>query len=104
MSQEDSSSPLPTDVTLCHAMIQALQTSHEEQQRRLSQLEHQLAQLLRYRFSPRSEKVDPAQLALFDTQAAVSEANAATEASAAPEVVAETMVKEHKRRGGGRNA
>jgi transposase len=109
MSQEDSSSPqpntsLPTDVTLCHAMIQALQTSHEEQQRRLSQLEYQLAQLLRYRFGPRSEKVDPAQLTLFDTQAAASEANAATDVSAAPEVVAETIVKEHKRRGGGRHA
>jgi transposase len=91
----DAPANLPEDVALCHAMIGQLYGTVSEQQRRLVQLEHQLALLLRAHCGLRSEKVDPAQLALFETQPA-------SEQPATP-VPAQT-VREHKRRGGGRQA
>ena len=62
---------------------------------KLAQLEHYVAQLVRARFGPRSEKLDPNQLALF--AAAVEEP--------VPPVppTSETSVPAHVRRGGGRS-
>ncbi len=94
------SPPLPEDVGLCHAVIGQLQDTVESLQRRLEQTEHYLAQLLRQRYGPRSEKLDPAQLALFDLPTANAETAVQEPAAAAPE----TNVKAHVRRGGGRNA
>jgi transposase len=65
MSTEASSS-LPSDVALCHALILEQSAALEELQRRNEQLEHQLDQLLRRLYGPRSERVDPNQLTLFD--------------------------------------
>lgn len=90
----DAPTDLPDDVALCHAMIGQLYGTVSEQQRRLAQLEHQLALLLRAHCGPRSEKVDPAQLALFETTPASEEPPAAP--------IPEQTVREHKRRGGGR--
>jgi transposase len=98
MSKEASSSPLPQDVGLCHAVIEQLTQSNAALQREMDQLKHYLAQLLRQRYGPRSEKCDPAQLALFD--AAAEEPPAAGTTEPAP---AETSVRGHVRRGGGRN-
>jgi transposase len=85
---------LPADVSLCHALIGQLSGTVSEQQRRLAQLEHQLALLLKAHCGPRSEKVDPAQLALFETKPE-------PEASVPP-VAIEQTVRGHVRRGGGR--
>lgn len=93
-----SSSPLPQDVGLCHAVIEQLTQSNADLTRKLAQIEHYLAQLLRQRYGPRSEKCDPAQLALFDAAAEASPASDTTEPA-----VAETPVRGHTRRGGGRN-
>lgn len=99
MSKEAaSSSPLPQDVGLCHAVIEQLTQSNTDLTRKLAQVEHYLAQLLRQRYGPRSEKCDPAQLALFDAAAEESPAAGATKPA-----VAETPVRGHTRRGGGRN-
>lgn len=84
---------LPDDVALCHAMIGEQGLTIAQQQRRLAQLEHQLALLLRAHCGPRSEKVDPAQLALFETQPTPEEP------AIAPPVV-EKLVREHVRRSG----
>jgi len=94
MSKE-APTDLPEDVALCHAMIGQLYGTVSEQQRRLAQLEHQLALLLRAHCGPRSEKIDPAQLALFETTSA--------EEPTQPPIV-EQKVREHVRRGGGRQA
>lgn len=58
---------------------------------KLQKLEHHLQQLLRARYGPRAEKFDASQLALFD---------ATVEQSAEKQPEA-TVVKEHRRRGGG---
>lgn len=92
---KDAHAALPDDVALCHAMIGQLAGTVSEQQRRLAQLEHQLALLLRAHCGPRSEKVDPAQLALFETKPSPEE----PVAEPAPP---KQMVREHVRRGGGR--
>ncbi len=91
-----ASSPLPQDVGLCHAVIAQLTQTNADLTRKLQQVEHYLAQLLRSKYGPRSEKCDPAQWALFT--AAIEKA-----AAEAPPAVAETPVRQHVRRGGGRN-
>src|SRR3954454_3523798 len=90
---------LPDDVALCHALIGQLSGTVSEQQRRLAQLEHQLALLLRAHCGPRSEKVDPAQLALFETQPSSEESGPEPPAEG---TVPEQTIREHVRRGGGR--
>jgi transposase len=90
----DAPTELPEDVALCHAMIGQLYGTVSEQQRRLAQLEHQLALLLRAHCGPRSEKIDPAQLALFETKPTIEQP------AATP--VPEQTVREHQRHGGGR--
>ena len=64
-------------------------------QHKLAQLEHYVARLVRDRFGPRSERLDPNQLTLF----------AAAVVELAPPALAavETPVHSHTRRGGGRN-
>jgi transposase len=46
-------------------MIHQLLDAHEQDARKLSQMEHQLQQLLRRLYSRSSEKIDPKQMALF---------------------------------------
>lgn len=62
-------SSLPNDVALLQALVLQQSTALEELQRRNDQLAHQLDQLLRRLYGPRSERVDPNQLALFDAGA-----------------------------------
>lgn len=91
-----SSLPLPDDVGLCHTLIGQLHDTLATQQRELEQLQHYVAQLLRARYGPRSEKIDPQQLALFEIQP-TEEATATDAVGAEP---SETVVREHRRRGG----
>lgn len=88
-------SALPADVATCHALIAQLEQTVAAQQRKLTQLEHSLAQLLRRQYGPRSEAFDPRQQSLF-------EAGALLETPAPAPLVVETRVKGHVRRGGGR--
>jgi transposase len=88
-------SALPADVATCHALIAQLEQTVTAQQRKLAQLEHSLAQLLRLQYGPRSENFDPRQQSLF-------EAEALAESPAPAPPVVETRVKSHVRRGGGR--
>ena len=60
---------LPDDVELCHAMIVEMHETLISLQRKYDQVEHRLDVLLRRMFGPRSEHVDPNQLALFETSA-----------------------------------
>ena len=99
MSKDAAS--LPDDVTLCHAIIGQQSATLTTQQRRIEQLEHYVQQLLRARYGPRSEKVDPAQLALFDVQALAAEAESASRDAHEDDSLA-VVVREHRRRGGGR--
>jgi transposase len=86
---------LPNDVTACHALIAQQFSTIDDLQHKLTQLEHYVAQLVRARFGPRSERLDPNQLTLFV-------ANAADLPPPAIDVV-EAPVAAHTRRGGGRN-
>jgi transposase len=94
----DAALGLPDDPALLKALAAQQQATIDELARKLQQVEHYLAQLLRQRYGPRSEKVDPAQLALFETPAEESQAEEQT-AVTSPE----TAVRAHTRRGGGRN-
>ncbi len=60
---------LPEDPQLLRAIAAQQQATIEVQQRELEQLKHYVAQLLRQRYGPRSEQLDPAQLNLFDVVA-----------------------------------
>ena len=90
---------LPDDLELLKQLVGQQATTIESQQRELQQLKHYLAQLLRARFGPRSEKLDPQQLPLFETEG--SEESEAAGLPAA-ETSLETVVREHRRRGKGR--
>src|SRR5689334_5508629 len=95
---KDATLSLPEDPDLLRAVAAQQQATIEAQQRELAQLKHYVAQLLRQRYGPRSEKLDPAQLNLFEASSA-----AAPESSQPPSAVEETAVRAHTRRGGGRN-
>jgi transposase len=77
----------PNDVALCHELIRQQAASLEKAQRRIEQLEHALDVLLRQKYGPRSERVDPNQLRLF------SEEDDEAVPSVAPEVVPESPAK-----------
>jgi transposase len=91
---------LPDDVAACHDLIQELTTTVTSQGRELEQLKHYIAELLRQRFGPRSERVDPNQLALFDANGSDAQDASADEPTENPSLA--VMVREHRRRGGGR--
>ena len=56
---------LPTDLSICHAMIAQLVDQLQKSHRAIGQLEHQLQQLLRRMYGRSSETLDPSQMALF---------------------------------------
>ena len=75
-------SHLPDDPGLCHQMIRELLQSLRTSEREKEQLRYRLDQLLRARFGPRSEKIDPAQLKLFAAEVLeLAESQASNEAS-----------------------
>jgi transposase len=87
---------LPNDVALYHELIRQQAASLENAQRRIEQLEHAMDVLLRQKYGPRSERLDPNQLRLF------TEESDEPVPSADPEVVPESSAKPKrtwKRRG-----
>lgn len=56
---------LPNDLATCQTLIQQLHEALEQAQRRNRQLEHRLELLLKARFGPRADRLNPAQLLLF---------------------------------------
>jgi transposase len=56
---------LPGDLAACHALIQVQRELLDNATRKISQMEHQLGQLLRRLYGRSSEKIDPKQMALF---------------------------------------
>lgn len=49
----------PNDVTLCHELIRQQADSLDRARRRIEQLEHAMDVLLRQKYGPRSERLDP---------------------------------------------
>ncbi len=85
------SAALPEEPALLKQLALQLLATWQKQERRIEQLEHQIDQLLRRYYGPRSERFDPDQLKLFageepDTApaAATSEEPPPPKASAAP--------------------
>src|SRR6516162_5977194 len=62
---KDAEVALPNDIALCHELIRQQPAALEQAQRRIEQLEHSMDLLLRQRYGPRSERIDPNQLRLF---------------------------------------
>jgi len=56
---------LPKDLAACHALIRQLLEQLNNSTRKLTQMEHQLQQLLRRLYGRSSEKIDPKQMVLF---------------------------------------
>ena len=59
------SQALPSDLAACHALIRQLLEHLDNSSRKLTQMEHQLQQLLRRLYGRSSENIDPKQMALF---------------------------------------
>jgi len=57
--------PLPDDLETAHQLIRELLKTLAEQIHLNEKLQHQLEQLLRQRYGPKGERIDPAQLLLF---------------------------------------
>jgi len=89
----------PNDLSLCHQIIDEQQSTIDQLQRELAQAKHFVERLLRSRYGPRSERVDPNQLTMFNAGESDDSPPVAT---AAPEDSTSLIVREHLRRGGGR--
>lgn len=100
MSTEAASHP--DDVSLCHQIMDEQQATITGLQRRTERLEHYVEQLLRSKYGPRSERVDPNQLPLFDDADGEPSPDASPPADAERQDAA--VVREHRRRGGGRQS
>jgi transposase len=92
----DTEVSLPNDVALCHELIRQQAYSLRQAQRRIEQLEHSMDLLLRQRYGPRSERIDPNQLRLFTDEG--DESIASGEACVVPESPAKPK-RTWKRRG-----
>ena len=92
----DAEVDLPNDVALCHELIRQQADSLDKAQRRIEQLEHAMDVLLRQKYGPRSERLDPNQLRLFTEEG--DEAAASQEADVVPESPAKPK-RTWKRRG-----
>ncbi len=92
----DAEVDLPNDVALCHEMIRQQADSLDKAQRRIEQLEHAMDVLLRQKYGPRSERLDPNQLRLFTEES--DEAASSQEADVVPESPAKPK-RTWKRRG-----
>ncbi len=89
----------PDDLSLCHQIIDEQQSTIDQLQRELAQAKHFVEQLLRSRYGPRSERVDPNQLSMFDAGDSDDSAPVPISPVEAPNPL---LVREHLRRGGGR--
>src|SRR6476659_9549958 len=96
IAMNDAEVDLPNDVALCHELIRQQADSLDKAQRRIEQLEHAMDVLLRQKYGPRSERLDPNQLRLFTDEG--DESASPQDADAEPESPAKPM-RTWKRRG-----
>jgi transposase len=102
MSTDVETSPLPEDSATLKELVLQQSAMIAAQQRELEQLKHYVERLVRDRFGPRSEKVDPRQLELFQANETVvlpAEDSRTSDVGVEPEAA---VVVARKRRGGGR--
>jgi transposase len=59
---------LPEDLPTCQALIQQLHEALHQSQQQVEKLEHRLELLLKARFGPRADRLDPRQWTLFATE------------------------------------
>ena len=100
MGMSKDAPQLPDDIQACHELLRAQGETIAALQQQVAKLEFYVERLVRQRFGPRSEKIDPNQLSLFeDGGSSDEEAHPTDEEPDDPEI----EVSAHKRRGGGRN-
>src|SRR3954465_7735347 len=80
IAMNDAEVDLPNDVALCHELIRQQADSLDKARRRIEQLEHAMDVLLRQKYGPRSERLDPNQLRLFTDESDESAASQETDA------------------------
>lgn len=88
---------LPNDVPTLQAMVIESSATITTLAAKLTKLEHYVEQLVRARYGPRGEKLDPDQLTLFDTMPTADDKKRDSKPRERS-----VVVKEHTRRGGGR--
>jgi transposase len=94
--------PLPNDLTTAHQLIRELLQTLAQQVHLNEKLQHQLEQLLRQRYGPKTERIDPAQLLLF-AQEILEQAELGPAPASTPEPVpAPPPSSEPKKKGHGR--
>src|SRR5262245_53193568 len=76
--------PLPDDLATAHQLIRQLLGTLAQQVHLNEKLQHQLEQLLRRRYGPKTERIDPAQLLLF-AQEILAQAEPVPASAPAPE-------------------
>jgi transposase len=76
--------PLPDDLETAHQLIRELLATLAQQVYLNEKLQHQLEQLLRQRYGPKGERIDPAQLLLF-AQEILAQAQPAPTPASTPE-------------------
>src|SRR5271165_5241865 len=81
--------PLPDDLETAHQLIRELLKTLAQQIHLNDKLQHQLEQLLRQRYGPKGERIDPAQLLLF-AQEILAQAEPAPTPTSTPEPVPAT--------------
>jgi len=83
---ETPAATLPDDLALCHQLINELLLDKQKSQTLIEKLQHQMEQMLRYRYGQRADRIDPQQLKLFVEQQ-LAQAAPQPEASAEKKVV-----------------
>jgi transposase len=89
---------LPVELDRCHALIAELVQELDHKERKLRRVQHQLEKLLRWRYGPKRERVDPNQMFLF--AAALVETN--QDIAAAPSAPPADEPQAVRRKGHGR--
>jgi transposase len=93
--------PLPDDLQTAHQLIRELLETLAQQVHLNEKLQHQLEQLLRQRYGPKTERIDPAQLLLFAREI-LGQAEPAPAPESAPDSPAPSAPGEPKKKGHGR--
>lgn len=95
---------LPSEVNILQQIVLQLLQAVEDKDQLLARVQHQLAQLLRYRYGQKRERIDENQLFLFAAPiiAASQRASAATSSEGTADSPTSKEKKESERRGQGR--